>query len=156
MDAFIALACHFIVHVDPGPLMKKLLSDISDIIGSRSRFRILSAMAHGPLSVTEIVRVTEIEQTNVSHNLKVLLGMKLVGQRIEGKRHEYFIKNEIRPAIMKLISDIKKNEGLLRKGGILAIVAYMLFGYQLTGRVPLYAAYLAASHLVGAVRQIGA
>ncbi len=122
--------------------MAKLSRGISDIIGNKTRMKILGALVHGPVSVNEISSTTKTEQTNVSHSLKYLLDAKLVERRVKGKRHEYALREEIRPAVAKLLSDIRRNEELLKEGGILLLAAYIILKYPVTGEPPVLAASL--------------
>ncbi len=127
---------------------------MSDIIGNVNSVRIIDALAKGPISVNDIVRITGIEQTNVSHNLRFLLDRKLVGCRIMGRRHEYYIKNEIKQVLLKLVVDIRKNEELLSKGGLIAFLVYAILKYPLTGQLPAYSSIFIANHILTSLKSM--
>ena len=123
-------------------LMKKPKSSLFDIIGNKTRADILHAISNGPLSVGRISELTRIEQTNISHNLNLLMSLRIVERKVKGRVHEYAIREEARPLLMKLINEIRKNEDMLRKGGILLIVGYIIFRVQITGEIPIVSPYL--------------
>ncbi len=114
---------------------KEEKNNIFEIISSISKIKILSAIIEGPLSVNKIVNMTKIEQTNVSHILNSLLEAKVVNQKIKGRTHEYSINIDLKPLIKKLLSDIKKNEDLFKKAGILAIVIFLTIRYVPSGDI---------------------
>ena len=135
-------------------LMKKLKGNLFEVIGSRTRAEILHAISYGPLSVGKISQATRIEQTNISHSLNLLMNSRIVEKKVRGRIHEYSIKEEIRPMIIRIIEDIKKNEELLRKGGILITIGYVIFRIQVTGQIPEVSSYL-ISNMLGFVKPLG-
>ncbi len=98
---------------------------IFDALGNKSRFKILNVLAEKPLSVNEISKKTGIEQTNISHNLNMLLKYKIVVYKNSGKRHIYAINYEFKSFIKIVIKDIKKHQDILKKGGLFVFI--MLF-----------------------------
>lgn len=108
---------------------------ISKFLGNKSRFKILNAIASKPLSVNEIAEVTKIEQTNVSHNLKYMKKYKLVTQRTIGKKHIYSLRKSVSSPIKKLLKVVKKQEEMLKKGGIIAACAIVIAKVVFTGNV---------------------
>lgn len=58
-----------------------------------SRVRLLSALAIAPLCVSDISAVLKINQTTVSHQLRILRDMDVVSCEREGKILKYKISN---------------------------------------------------------------
>lgn len=114
---------------------KEEKGNIFEIISSRSKIKVLSAIIEGPLSVNKIVNKTKIEQTNVSHILNSLLISNVVNQKKNGRTHEYSINTDIKPLIKKLLSDIKKNEDLFKKAGLLTIFIILSMRYIPSGDI---------------------
>ena len=123
-------------------LMKKLKGSLFEVIGSKTRAEILHAISYGPLSVGKISQTTRIEQTNISHSLNLLMNSRIFEKKVRGRIHEYSIREDIRPVIMRIIEDIKKNEDLLRKGGVLIMIGYVIVRIQFTGQIPEVSSYL--------------
>ncbi|MGC8479758.1 MAG: ArsR/SmtB family transcription factor [Candidatus Micrarchaeia archaeon] len=119
------------------PEKKKTIKqiDIYELISSKSKVKILSAILDGPLSVNKIVNATKIEQTNVSHTLNSLLGLRVVNQKVDGKTHIYSINNEFRPYLKKLLNDIRKNEDMLKKIGIITAITLISLRLIPTGDI---------------------
>lgn len=61
------------------------LSEIFRVFGDPTRIRILSVLASGPMCVTDLSALVGMQQTAVSHQLKVLRHNRLVKYRREGK-----------------------------------------------------------------------
>ncbi len=108
---------------------------IYEIIGNKSKIKILDALLSGPLSVNKIVNATNMEQTNVSHTLKYLRTVNVVNRRVIGRNHEYFVSEEIRPFLKKIFSDIKKNEDLLKKAGLIAAMVILTLKFVPNGDI---------------------
>lgn len=115
--------------------MAKPKEPIYEIIGNKSKIKVLNAILEGPLSVNKIVNLTKIEQTNVSHTLGSLRAMNVVNQRVVGRNHEYFINEDVLPFLKKILGDIKKNEELLKKTGLLVTFAFITFRLISSGEV---------------------
>ncbi len=75
-------------------------------IGDYSRFSILGYLAERDLNVSEIVGMTGIEQSNVSHHLHCLLNCGFVNVRKVGKERIYAINPEVRQTVNSIISHI--------------------------------------------------
>ena len=58
-----------------------------------SRVRLLSALSIAPLCVTDIADVLQMNQTTVSHQLRILRDMDVVSCEREGKILKYKISN---------------------------------------------------------------
>lgn len=77
-----------------GPMMPKeeLLCDLGDlfkIFGDTTRIRILYSLFEAELCVCAIAELLNMEQSAISHQLKILRGAKLVRCRREGKTNIY-------------------------------------------------------------------
>ncbi|MCL4379190.1 MAG: metalloregulator ArsR/SmtB family transcription factor [Candidatus Marsarchaeota archaeon] len=75
-------------------------------IGDYSRFGILNSLAKRDLNVSEIVAMTGIEQSNVSHHMHCLLNCGFVNVRKDGKERIYAINPEVRQTVNSIISHI--------------------------------------------------
>jgi DNA-binding transcriptional ArsR family regulator len=81
------------------PAKKKSLDDVQlqavaelfSVLSERSRLRVLQALQHGPLSVSELVEKTKLKQANVSKQLGLLQTAGVISRRQEGNRAMYSI-----------------------------------------------------------------
>ncbi len=74
-----------------------------ETIAHKSRWRILEALASGPLIVSEICAELGEEQSKVSHSLRKLAQCNVVAVEQIGKRRRYSLnKSTVRP-LMKLV-----------------------------------------------------
>ena len=76
------------------PELMDLVAERFRALGETARLRILNALRSGEQTVTELVALTQIEQTNVSKHLKLLHGVGLVARRREGLFVKYRIADE--------------------------------------------------------------
>lgn len=67
-----------------------LLADLFKVFGDSTRMRILCALLESELCVCAICDLLEMNQSAISHQLKVLKDAKLLGCRREGKTVYYF------------------------------------------------------------------
>lgn len=72
-------------------------------LGNEHRFRILNALLNKPMSVNELSSKLEIEQSNLSHDLKCLLGCRFVEFEVKGRVRLY----RLSPETKKLISSTR-------------------------------------------------
>lgn len=70
------------------------LAELFKVFGDSTRIRILYDLFHGEKNVTEICADLEMNQSAVSHQLKLLRSAKLVGSRREGKQVIYFLVDD--------------------------------------------------------------
>ena len=117
--------------------MKDIETVFSDTFGNRSRFKILGALTKGPQSVTKITKLTGIEQTTISHNLRFLSKSKVIGYTVYGKHHIYHINEGFVDFVEGVLKDAKRHEKDLKKGGFLAILVLLAFRPVLTQELPL-------------------
>jgi ArsR family transcriptional regulator, lead/cadmium/zinc/bismuth-responsive transcriptional repressor len=61
------------------------LADIFRALGDPTRVRILDVLSHGELCVCDLAAVLSLSQSAVSHQLRLLRGLRLVRARREGR-----------------------------------------------------------------------
>ena len=69
------------------------LSSIFKIFSDTTRLRIICTILNTELKVSEICKILEINQTTLSHQMKILRDTKLVKYRKEGKEVYYSLKD---------------------------------------------------------------
>jgi ArsR family transcriptional regulator, cadmium/lead-responsive transcriptional repressor len=74
-----------------------------DTLGNTTRLYILNFLRAGPKNVSEIVKQTGLEQTQVSHALKQLEECGFVTSQQKGKFRVYSIRKSTVDPLMKLI-----------------------------------------------------
>jgi ArsR family transcriptional regulator, nickel/cobalt-responsive transcriptional repressor len=79
-----------------------LIADAMFALSAPSRVQILGSLADGPLAVGEITELLGMEQSAVSHQLRVLREAGLVSAERHGKRRVYAIAGE---AVRDLLTD---------------------------------------------------
>ena len=67
------------------------LGELFKVFGERTRIRILYALAQSELCVFAISQLLDMEQSAVSHQLKILKNAHLVDSRRDGKTNVYFL-----------------------------------------------------------------
>lgn len=67
------------------------LADLFKVFGDSTRMRILCALFESELCVCAICELLDMNQSAISHQLKVLKDAKLLGCRREGKTVYYFL-----------------------------------------------------------------
>jgi len=76
-----------------------------ETFANRTRIEIIETLMKRPMSVSEICEATKQEQSNISHNLKILADCNFVTVEQQGKQRIYTLnKNTIAP-IMKLVDN---------------------------------------------------
>lgn len=65
------------------------LADVFKVFGDPTRVRILSALRDGPLCVYHLAEKLEMEQSAISHQLRLLRGAGLVRAKRTGKTVSY-------------------------------------------------------------------
>jgi ArsR family transcriptional regulator len=61
------------------------LADIFRALGDPTRVRILDVLSHGELCVCDLAAVLSLSQSAVSHQLRLLRGLRIVRARREGR-----------------------------------------------------------------------
>ena len=79
-----------------GPDLEVLfeLADLFKVFGDSTRLRVMYALFDGELSVTAIADSLGMEQSTISHQLRVLRQNKLVRVRREGQQIYYALDDE--------------------------------------------------------------
>ncbi|MGC8652185.1 MAG: winged helix-turn-helix domain-containing protein [Candidatus Micrarchaeia archaeon] len=80
-------------------------------IGDYNKFSILAQLMKKDMSISEIVKATKIEQSNVSHHMRCLLNCGFVTVRKEDKLPMYGLNRGVRPMMNSIIRHIKKYKG---------------------------------------------
>ena len=70
------------------------LGDLFRIFGDTTRIRILYALFESELCVCAISELLKMEQSAISHQLRLLREAKLIGSRREGRTNIYFLADE--------------------------------------------------------------
>lgn len=77
------------------------LADTFSALGDPTRVRILDALSHGELCVCDLAAVLGLSQSGVSHQLRLLRGMRLVRPRREGRVVFYSLDDQHIMAIFR-------------------------------------------------------
>lgn len=70
------------------------LADLFKVFGDSTRLRILKALSDGEMSVLSIAETLGMEQSTISHQLRVLRNNKLVRTRRDGKQIYYALDDD--------------------------------------------------------------
>jgi len=70
------------------------LGDLFKIFGDTTRIKILYSLFESELCVCAIAELLKMEQSAISHQLKILRNAKLVDCRREGKTNTYFLADD--------------------------------------------------------------
>jgi len=69
------------------------LAETFKLLGDATRVRILDALSRAELCVCDLARLLELNESAVSHQLRLLLGMRVVKARRDG-RHIYYTMDD--------------------------------------------------------------
>ncbi len=90
------------------------LADFFKVFGDHTRIRILSALYQEELCVCDLVEVLGMNQSAVSHQLRVLRGAKVVKFRKDGKMVYYSLDDEhVRELLNDGLAHIQEDHGSL-------------------------------------------
>ncbi len=90
----------------------KRVADTMFALATPSRLQILAALRERPLTVSEIVELVQMEQSAVSHQLRVLRDHAILGVRRIGRRREYALRDEfIRSLLDDALAHVRELEG---------------------------------------------
>lgn len=78
------------------------LADTFKLLGDATRVRILDALSHGELCVCEIAALVDLSESAVSHQLRLLRGLRLVRPRRAGRLAYYSLDDQ---HIMRLFQE---------------------------------------------------
>ena len=87
----------------------KNIVDVFKILGEETRFKIFACLLESELCVCELEDILRMEQSRISHNLKLLKSSGLINSKRDGKWIIYFVDSKIRqdPLIAVLRSEHK-------------------------------------------------
>ena len=74
-----------------------------ETLANRRRLKIIDLLRKGPRNVSEIIKATGLEQSNVSHNLRRLERCGFVFVKQQGKQRIYTLNKETIQPLMSLI-----------------------------------------------------
>ena len=78
------------------------LADLFKVFGDSTRLRIMFTLSDGEMSVLKIAEALNMEQSTISHQLRVLRQNKLVRVRREGKQIYYSLDDDHVKAIIEM------------------------------------------------------
>jgi DNA-binding transcriptional ArsR family regulator len=87
------------------------LADTFSALGDPTRVRILDALSHGELCVCDLAAVLGLSQSAVSHQLRLLRGIRLVRPRREGRIVFYSLDDQHIMSIFKQTLQHVEEEG---------------------------------------------
>ena len=83
------------------PETVQTLADTFSVLGDPTRVRILDALSHGELCVCDLAAVLRLSQSAVSHQLRLLRGLRLVRPRRDGRVVFYSLDDQHIMAIFR-------------------------------------------------------
>lgn len=87
------------------------LGDLFKLFGDTTRMKILYSLFESELCVCAIAELLKMEQSAISHQLKILKEAKLVGCRRSGRQNIYFLADEhVRTIIGQGYEHLTENE----------------------------------------------
>jgi ArsR family transcriptional regulator, lead/cadmium/zinc/bismuth-responsive transcriptional repressor len=89
----------------PGEELLEGLSQLFKVLGDHTRIRILSALYHAELCVCDLTSILEMNQSAVSHQLRVLRDAKIVKSRKKGKNVLYSLDDAHVSGLIKMGSE---------------------------------------------------
>ncbi len=95
-------------------LAAESIADIMFALSAPSRVQILGCLLDGPLSVGQITALLGMEQSAISHQLRVLREHALVRAERDGKRRVYGLYDE---AVRELLAAALRHVALRHPGG---------------------------------------
>jgi DNA-binding transcriptional ArsR family regulator len=79
-------------------------------IGNVSRYHILEALAKGPKTVTELVKIAKLSQPSISQHLKTLKACDLVTDKRHGREVLYAVNAEYTLVLLKKLTAEMQNK----------------------------------------------
>ncbi|HTX00555.1 MAG TPA: metalloregulator ArsR/SmtB family transcription factor [Acidimicrobiales bacterium] len=105
-----------------GAQLSEQLADVMFALSAPSRVQILGCLLSGPRAVGEIVSMLNLEQSAVSHQLRVLREHSLVRVAQDGKRRVYDLYDEaVRELLEAAIRHVQRR-GRSRRGSSAAAI----------------------------------
>jgi len=84
-------------------MIEKAYDYFFETLANKRRLKIIDLLRNKPMPVSEIVKKSGLEQSNVSHNLKRLEYCGFVNAKPNGKQRIYTLNKETITPLMKLI-----------------------------------------------------
>jgi len=95
------------------------LADVMFALSAPSRVEILGCLVNGPRSVGEIVSMLDMEQSAVSHQLRVLREHSLVKVERDGKRRVYALYDQaVRDLLDAAVRHVGRRGRRLRRAAV--------------------------------------
>lgn len=82
------------ITVRTDPAVVQALADLFSILGDPTRVRIVDALSEGELCVCDIAEHVGMSESAVSHQLRLMRGMRLVRGRREGRCVYYTLDDQ--------------------------------------------------------------
>ena len=82
------------------------MAEFFSVLGDPNRWRILSALALAEMRVRDLAAAVEMTESAVSHQLRILRTMRLVGYRKQGRNVLYSLKDH---HIFNLYRDVSEH-----------------------------------------------
>ena len=87
------------------------LGDLFKLFGDTTRIKILYSLFESELCVCAIAELLKMEQSAISHQLKILKDAKLVGCRRSGRTNVYFLADDhVRSIIYQGFEHLTEND----------------------------------------------
>ena len=101
------------------------LADTFSALGDPTRVRILDALSHGELCVCDLAAVLKLSQSAVSHQLRLLRGLRLVRPRRDGRVVFYSLDDQhiislFRQTLQHVEEDAVARKSLPRRSAVAA------------------------------------
>jgi DNA-binding transcriptional ArsR family regulator len=94
------------------------LADTFRALGDPTRVRILDALSHGELCVCDLAAVLKLSQSAVSHQLRLLRGLRLVRPRRDGRMVFYALDDRhIMSLFRQALQHVEEGVGRRESGG---------------------------------------
>ena len=88
--------------------------DFFGALANETRLSILTVLRDKKACVSDICNETDLEQSRISHNLRILATWSFVDYEISGKERIYFISDEAKPFLASLDDYLEKYGEKLR------------------------------------------
>lgn len=89
-----------------------MLATFFDALSDVTRLKIVSALSVSTMCVTDLSRLTAINQTTVSHQLRILKSARIVDSTRQGKVLFYSLKERALPRILNAAAGAVMNGGV--------------------------------------------
>ncbi len=90
-----------------------------DAFGNHNRFMVLNELMKGPECPSDLQKKLNIEQSNLSHDLKCLVNCRFVDIKRQGRKRVYSLTPETAEIINEINTHIEKYRNYLKKCNVL-------------------------------------